>query len=409
MQTFGVVLFCSHLLNIAKITELLNACGVVNLHVVSGDNQSALLPPPMSHVDLVICDSFRSLREVHYFRVVCEHFKFFSVIKSEELDASFTWGISNFRLKTKKYYAGRYKSVLDGAQIRALVDRSLVVKKTVNNYIQSNNASTASSTVLHAELLCELEVLRALDEKEIIPYFQPKICLATQKILGAEVLARWKHPQRGLLSPLFFLQVISNKDLHQQLFSSLLAQGLTLHKYLYSIGESLMFSYNIEASQLAEIGFAAGLVWQIKKAGVPLNQITLEITEKEGLALDMECVENITVLIKNGLNLSLDDFGTGYSSMMRLADMPFSQIKLDADFVARSLGQKETRIIECVAALANSLDLELVAEGVETEAQRAHLQRLGVDSAQGYLFHKPMEGAALLKVILAGKPHKAIN
>ena len=272
----------------------------------------------------------------------------------------------------------------------------------MDSYMQSNNAPAA----LCAELLCELEVLRALDEKAIIPYFQPKVCLTTQKILGMEVLARWIHPKRGLLSPLFFLHVISDKGLHQQLFSCLLAQGLKLHKYLHSIGESLVFSYNIEVSQLADIGFAEALVRQIKKAGVPLSQITLEVTEKEGLALDMECVENITILTKNGLNLSLDDFGRGYSSMMRLADIPFNQIKLDADFVARSQGLKETRIIECVSALANALNLELVAEGVETEAQRAHLQRLGVCSAQGYLFHKPLDGAALLKVILAGKPEK---
>lgn len=91
---------------------------------------------------------------------------------------------------------------------------------------------------------------------------------------------------------------------------------------------------------------------------------------------------------------------------MRLADLPFSQIKLDANFVSRSPGLKETRIIECIAALASALDLELVAKGVETEAQRAHLLRMGVDSAQGYLFHKPMEGAALLKMILAGKPQQ---
>ena len=385
------------------MTALLNTCGVVNLHVVCGDDQSTLLPPPMTQVDMVICDSFRSLNEVRYFRMLCENFRFFSVIKNHELDNSFKWGVSNFRLKTKKYYAGCYNGVLDVAQICALVKKALIVKQTVEKYAKKDNSQLTSAAPLRVELLCELEVLRALGEKEIIPYFQPKICLSTQKILGVEVLARWKHPHCGLLSPMFFLHLISNEDLHQQLFTCLLTQGLELHKYLYSIGESLVFSYNIEASQLIDIGFAEALVWQIKKTGVPLNQITLEVTEKEGLALDMESVENITTLTKNGLKLSLDDFGTGYSSIMRLAELPFSQIKLDADFVARSRGLKETRIIECVVALARSLSLELVAEGIETERQRAHLQRLGVDSAQGYLFHKPMDGAALLKVILADK------
>ena len=406
MQALSVVLFCSHTINITKITELLSAIGVVNLHVVSGDSELSLLPSPMSHVDLVICDSFRSLREALHFRMLCESFQFFSVIKNDELEISYQWGISNFRLKTKKYYVGRYKGLLDVAQLSVLVKKALLVKKAVNYYAKSNNAKAVSSKVQSTELLCESAVLRALDEKSIIPYFQPKVCLATQRILGVEVLARWKHPQRGLLTPLLFMHVVSNKNLCQELFTCLLAQGLKLHKYLYSISESLVFSYNIEASQLADAGFAEALVWQIKKAGVPLNQITLEITEKEDLDFNMECVENITILIKYGLGLSLDDFGTGYSSLMRLIEIPFNQIKLDADFVAKSQGLKETRIIRCIATLATSLNLELVAEGVETEDQRAHLQRLGIDSAQGYLFHKPMDGAALLKVILAGKPQQ---
>ena len=178
-------------------------------------------------------------------------------------------------------------------------------------------------------------------------------------------------------------------------------QGLKLHKYLYSIGESLVFSYNIEASQLLIEGFAQHLIKKVRKAGLPVRFITLEITEKQTLPLDMASIENITTLIRSGVSLSLDDFGSGFSSITRLAQLPFHQIKLDAGFVARSSGFKESRIIESIVSLASSLNLEIVAEGVETDKQRKHLTQLGIDSAQGYLFHKPMDGAALVKVLVA--------
>jgi EAL domain-containing protein (putative c-di-GMP-specific phosphodiesterase class I) len=118
----------------------------------------------------------------------------------------------------------------------------------------------------------------------------------------------------------------------------------------------------------------------------------------------MQSIENISVLVHSGVRLSLDDFGTGHSSIMRLADLPFGQLKLDSGFVANATGPKETRIIEAIVGMAGALNLELVAEGIETEKQRAHLQRLGVEAAQGFLFHKPMNAAALVRVLALSRP-----
>ena len=161
------------------------------------------------------------------------------------------------------------------------------------------------------------------------------------------------------------------------------------------------FRAHLDGVLLRVEDFAEQLIEQVRKIGLPLRFITLEITEKHTLSLDMTVIENITTLVRRGVNLSLDDFGTGFSSIARLAQLPFNQIKLDAGFVAQSLGFKESRIIESIVALSGALNLEVVAEGVETEKQRKHLELLGVDAAQGYLFYKALDGAALVSALLA--------
>lgn len=259
----------------------------------------------------------------------------------------------------------------------------------------------------HCALICshtntesyDREVLIALDSMKIIPFFQPSICIKTHNILGFEVLARWLHPIHGMVSPLLFLDRISKLGLNSKLLTCVLKQGLECHKQMHDGGKFFVFSYNVEASQLAENGFAARLIRQVETAGVPLNQIILELTEKETLDIGVNVLENVRLLKKRGIRLSLDDFGTGYSSLTRLAEISFSQIKLDAGFIARINEEKYNKIIKCVVSLSQALSLELVAEGVETEEQYAHVYRLGVDSAQGYLFYKPMNRAAVLKLI----------
>jgi EAL domain-containing protein (putative c-di-GMP-specific phosphodiesterase class I) len=374
--------------------------------VISGAGEQHALDLSSLNVDLVICDSFSSTDEISFFRKLCECCGFFSTLKSDNLDPEVRWGISNFRATSRKYNAGGYSEALSQAQISSLVLKVSTVKRCVGNYSKLISAKHPVVPLDEVFDLCEKQVLGAIVAQQIVPYFQPKICLKTNKTLGVEVLARWEHPDKGLLFPSAFLYLVDEGALHGQLFSSMLHQGLKLQKYLYSISQALVFSYNIETTQLLVEGFAEGLIKQIEKEGVPLSLITLELTEKTKFQLDMAAIENITKLVKSGINLSLDDFGTGYSSVSRLAELPFNQIKLDSEFVAKSLGFKESRIIESIAALAFTLKLEVVAEGVETEKQRVHLEKLGVHSAQGYLFHKPMTSAALVSALLADPPRQ---
>lgn len=402
MSTLSVLLLCSNAFRARRFSRILAASGFARVQVISQESQWTQFPPELGELDLVICDSLHSLTAIYYLRRLCEHYGFFSMIECEALEASIRWGLANFRVRSGKYCVGSY-SDLDTAQIGGLLLKALTVKRTVKNHSRSNSLATDRRAPASNDWMAQLDVAEALAQQQIVAYFQPQVCLKTRRITGAEVLARWQHPHKGVLGPQFFLDLFDSPERQRQLFDCLLQQGLMLQRQLqaHTQGEALVFSYNIEASQLTDPEFAAQVLRQIEEAGVPKKQVTLEITERQALTLDMQSIENISVLVKSGVRLSLDDFGTGHSSIMRLADIPFGQIKLDSGFVANALGLKETRIIEAVVGLARSLNLELVAEGIETEKQRAHLQRLGVDAAQGYLFHKPMQGQALLQVLSA--------
>jgi len=400
MSTLSVLLLCSNAFRVRRLSRILASSGFTRVQVISRESDWSQFPPELGELDLVICDSLHSLVAIYYLRRLCEHYGFFSMIECEALEASIRWGLANFRARSGKYFAGSY-SDLDTAQISELLLKALTVKRTVKSHSQSNRLQAQRRSPASNAWITEQDVFQALEARQIVAYFQPQVCLKTRRITGAEVLARWQHPEKGVLGPQFFLDLFDSPERHRQLFECLLQQGLSTQRQLldHAQGEGLVFSYNIEASQLCDSEFAGQVLRQINTAGVPRQQVTLEITEREVLALDMQSIENISVLMKSGVRLSLDDFGTGHSSITRLADIPFGQLKLDSGFVANAMGLKETRIIEAVVGLARSLNLELVAEGVETEKQRAHLQRLGVDAAQGYLFHKPMDRAALVKVL----------
>lgn len=401
MRSLDVIVFCSIAARVKHIHHRLRVAGLNNVKVISGAGEQYAMDLSTLTVDLVICDSFGSHDEIYFFRILCEICNFFSILKSDELEPCIRWGISSFLAKARKYNAGDFSTGLGQAAFNSLLLKVETAKMCVNDHSRSSPVQQMHVSHDNTENLCGKTVIQALEAQYILPYYQPKICLKTHRILGVEVLARWQHSEQGLLLPALFLEVIEQDKLHTQLFECLLEQGLKLHKYLYSIGESLIFAYNIEASQLKVEGFASNLIKQVRKVGLPARFITLEITEKQPLTLDMASIDNITTLVRSGVGLSLDDFGSGFSSIARLAQLPFNQIKLDAGFVAQSLGFKESRIIESIVSLASSLNLEVVAEGVETDKQRKHLIEMGIDAAQGYLFHKPMDGAALVKVLVA--------
>jgi PAS domain S-box-containing protein len=232
------------------------------------------------------------------------------------------------------------------------------------------------------------DLRRALENSEIIPYFQPLVELRTGLLRGFEALARWQHPQRGLILPNEFIPLAENSGLHGLLTGTLLRAVFAAAK---DIPSHLTISVNISLTQLTDLTLPRHVAAAARQANFPLNRLILEITES-ALVGNTETAARITHELKeNGSRLALDDFGTGYSSLRHLQLLPFDEIKIDASFVRSMNHTRESRkIAAAVVGLGNSLNLTTVAEGIETQAIADMLLWLGCDVGQGWLYGRPV-------------------
>jgi PAS domain S-box-containing protein len=232
------------------------------------------------------------------------------------------------------------------------------------------------------------DLRRALENNEIVPYFQPLVELRTGLLRGFEALARWQHPQRGLIPPNEFIPLAETSGLHGLLTGSLLRAVFAAAK---DIPNHLTLSINISLTQLTDLTLPRHVQAAAQQANFPLNRPTLETTES-ALVGNTEHAARITHELKeNGSRLALDDFGTGYSSLRHLQLLPFDELKIDATFVRSMNHTRESRkIAAAIVGLGNSLSLTTVAEGVENQTIADMLLWLGCDIGQGWLYGRPV-------------------
>ncbi|MCE9778874.1 EAL domain-containing protein [Shewanella algae] len=238
-------------------------------------------------------------------------------------------------------------------------------------------------------------------EQQFVGFYQPKFHVSDLQIEGAEVLARWNHPVFGLLSPALFIEPLIRYGLLDEMFLQLFRQGIRLQKQLLEQDYRLSLAYNLDISQLN----STELVYQISKLirdyKLPPKLVTIEITESGLISAPALNMENLIRLRMLGCELAIDDFGAAHSSLARLCELPFSQMKLDACFVAGLDTEPRCKAaISSVIALSDSLDMQLVIEGIETEAQLRLLQNLGCNLGQGFYFSKPLSEADFCKRFL---------
>ena len=239
----------------------------------------------------------------------------------------------------------------------------------------------------------------AIDNSEIVPFFQPLVELRTGRLRGFEVLARWKHPLRGLVLPDDFIPLAEATGLNGLLTGNLLRSVFATAK---DIPEHLTLSVNISLTQLTDRTLPKHIRLAAAEANFPLNRLILEITEG-ALISNTEHVYFIANELKEqGSHLALDDFGTGYSSLRHLQALPFDELKIDASFVRSMTHTKESRkIAAAIIGLGNSLDLVTVAEGVEDQAHADMLLWLGCDVGQGWLYGRAVPAEELPELLAA--------
>jgi len=235
----------------------------------------------------------------------------------------------------------------------------------------------------------ETELRTAIPNGDIVPYFQPVVRLDTGELAGFEVLARWPHRERGMISPVHFIPVAEEAGLVDAMFWALLAQAC--RKSLDAPGEFTL-AVNISPSQVRDQWFPEKVLRTLRETGFPAQRLEIEVTESAMIG-DMERAKTSLMSLKNqGVKIALDDFGTGYSSLFLLRALPIDKLKIDRSFVASITADRENQtIVRALVGLGNALGLAVTAEGVEDGATADALAAMGCEFAQGYLFGAAIE------------------
>lgn len=247
-------------------------------------------------------------------------------------------------------------------------------------------------------LKLENDLRQGIERNEVQPYFQPIISLQNGTVTGFEALARWEHPQRGLISPVDFIPLAEESGLIVPLGMKIFkesCQQLRHWQMMFKTEKPLTMSINLSAKQFVQKNLIEEIRRVIRDAEINADCIRLEITESIVMENAHSAIETLKQLKSIGVQLSIDDFGTGYSSLSYLHRFPFDILKIDRSFVNRMNTDKDSlSIVETIITLAKKLRKSIVAEGVEGQKQQEMLAVLSCDYGQGYLFSKPLNASA---------------
>jgi len=262
-------------------------------------------------------------------------------------------------------------------------------------YTQAMNAQVVERLAL------ENSLRRGLERDEFAVYYQPQVDISSQRIVGTEALVRWQHPERGLVSPLEFISVAEETGLIVPLGTWVLQTACAQNVAWQQAGHAPMpVAVNLSARQFQERDLLDTVTQALEKSGMDSQYLQLEITE--GVAMqDVESTATtLRALREMGIQIAIDDFGTGHSSLSYLKSFPVSALKIDRSFVRDlTVDPDDAAITAAILAMAKSLSLKVIAEGVETEEQLAFLKERGCDEMQGFLFSKPVPASALEKML----------
>ncbi len=258
-------------------------------------------------------------------------------------------------------------------------------------------------------LVMETMLRRALERSEFVLHYQPRVSLATGQIVGAEALIRWQHPERGLVSPREFITLAEETSLVIPIGEWSLAEVCRQSAAWRTSGlAAVPVAVNLASTHLRERNLPDLVSRMLAQHGVPAGCLEIEVTESVLIADPELSLDTARRLNELGVRLSIDDFGTGYSSLSYLKRLPISALKIDQSFV-RDLATDpdDAAIITAIIAMAHTLKLKVIAEGVETEAQRVFLMNNGCDEFQGYLMSRPVEAGEFAQMLEQQSAHLA--
>lgn len=284
---------------------------------------------------------------------------------------------------------------LDDEDGLALLGYSNSAMREAKKRAGSNNWQFYSQDVHLASIRrrrMEVELRLGLELGELVPHYQPKVCLDRGIVVGAEVLLRWSHPEFGVVSPQEFIALAEQSSLIDDITMRLITTACRqLHEWKAAGYDNLTIAVNISPVQFRNPEIARKIIAVVKENDISPNQIEFEITETVVVQNMQTAIDILNQLSQAGFVITIDDFGVGYSTFGYLNNFPVNSVKIDRSFINDlSSGPNAAAIISAIIAMAKSLGLKVIAEGVETDEELRFLRDLGCDLAQGYLLGKPL-------------------
>ncbi|MFZ1853058.1 MAG: EAL domain-containing protein [Nitrosomonas sp.] len=252
----------------------------------------------------------------------------------------------------------------------------------------------------HEKMILIRDLRRTIKKNELQVYYQPIIHLSTGAFVKGEALVRWEHPQRGMINPSVFIPLAEESGLILEVGDAVFKQAIELiHQYFVYSNRNVQISVNMSPLQFK---FMSKFSWleELEKLGLPGNCINVEITESLLLKDSSVVQEHLLEFRNNGIEVSIDDFGTGFSSLSYLKKFDIDYLKIDRTFINQLMENETDRtLVEAIIVMAHKLDIQTIAEGVESKEQEALLMRLGCDFAQGFLYSQPLSSQAFKKLL----------
>ncbi|MBI5006107.1 MAG: EAL domain-containing protein [Nitrosomonadales bacterium] len=382
MHDMGVLIIEDDAFQRDILITMLKSLGISSIQVACNGKQALdiLIGPGSGNINIALCDlNMPEMDGMEFLRHMGAMHSNVAVILSTGMDDKIMTSVGKM---TQMY----------GVQLLGMMEKPILLEQLRQQLLKYGKTERKVPQSIAARSFHLEEMLQAINSGQFEPFFQPKVDMKSGRLVGAEALARWRHPVHGVVGPDLFIPALEQTGNIDDLTFHILKKSAAAVRALHEQGHLLTVSVNLSLVSLDDTSLADKITRIVREAGVEPQFIVLEITESAAMT-DVACaLENLARLCINGFVLSIDDFGTGTSSLQQLTRIAFGELKIDQSFVTDFSVNKALRIVvESSVEMAHKLKLKSVAEGVETQQDWDALKAIGCDTTQGYYIAKPMD------------------